>query len=390
MVSARRSLIFGILTICLSVATFLLILEVGVRVFFPSSVWKPAEQLYQLDPVLGWAYKRNTYSAGAIGDYGWKVDLHTNDDGVTPANSSPSRQPGAVRIMFFGDSTVIGRAVPDEQRIHRVLQKLLKQRGMEAEVINAAVEGYATDQSLLLMKRLSVLYRPDIVIYGLCQNDLAGNLVAVAHGMPKPRFILSRNGGLIHQPPDPTLVSYVREIQHRPRAWSAASFMRRSALYQVTRPYLLPLRAWWLRLQGEDTEERWNVRMYFTNQDNKMSDELEMLEALLTQMHATATAAGARFLFYSHPSLQEVWDPTIKQIERQHDLSPGVYNRYAFEALMKRVASVASDVTYCPMVTSFAHNQSRGPFHLLPFDPHCNPAGYRLTAETLADCMPGY
>ena len=41
-------------------------------------------------------------------------------------------------------------------------------------------------------------------------------------------------------------------------------------------------------------------------------------------------------------------------------------------------------VAFCPLVDHFVSQQNRGPFHLLPRDPHCNPAGYRVQAEALA------
>jgi lysophospholipase L1-like esterase len=37
------------------------------------------------------------------------------------------------------------------------------------------------------------------------------------------------------------------------------------------------------------------------------------------------------------------------------------------------------------MIQYFLDNSSRGPFHLLPRDPHCNPMGYQLIAEKISD-----
>jgi lysophospholipase L1-like esterase len=383
-VSRKRELVFAILAGSLSICAFLLIAELSVRMFVPASLWKLAEPLYEVDSELGWVYKRSAHSTGRLGDAAWNTDVQTNNDGVTPGNTLRERTPGLLRVMLFGDSTVIGRAIPDDQRIHRVLQRLLQKRGVEAEVINAAVEGYATDQSLLLMKRLIPLYRPDIVAYGLCENDLDGNLATSSFGMSKPRFLLSRNGGLAYLPANPAHVEFVRNI-HRTQSTSTRFAIQRVALYQVLRPYLAPIRGWWMMVTGKADHAAWNAEMYFTGQVGNVSEQLELLAALLKEMRTTTVGAGAKFLFYSHPSMLEVWDPAINRIMQTHGVKPGAYNRYAFESLMKQMAS-QSGTSYCPMVTHFARNQSRGPFHLLPRDPHCNPEGYRMTAEMLEKC----
>ena len=382
--SARKTVVFAVLTVSLCGCISLLIAEFAVRVFWPPSAWKLPERLYDVDPDLGWAYKRNAHSTGVIGDKGHQIDLRTNDDGVTPVDSLRQRQPGLMRIMLFGDSGVIGRGVPDSERVHRHLQRVLGERGIQAEVINAAVEGYATDQSLLMMKKLMPLYKPDVALYGLCSNDIDGNLERVAHGMPKPIFWLTRSGSLTLESPNPELVDYIRNIM---RSTSKPPLLQRSAVYQILRPATRQVRSWLQHLRGiDDPPDLWVTRMFFDEQVlQQMGTQMELLEALLKEMRITATANGARFLLYSHPSLEETWDPRIKDLERRYQLKPGSYNRWAFEATMKKLGSEAG-VTYCPAVAHFVRNQSQGPFHLLP-DPHCNAVGYRLTAEVLNDCV---
>ena len=109
----------------------------------------------------------------------------------------------------------------------------------------------------------------------------------------------------------------------------------------------------------------------------------ELFAALLKRMSIVCRENGARFFFCSHPSIQEVWDPYIRRVQTELRLAPGEYNRYALENFLVATAKEIS-VAFCPLVDHFVSQQNRGPFHLLPRDPHCNPAGYRVQAEALA------
>lgn len=104
--------------------------------------------------------------------------------------------------MVLGDSTVLGRAVPQHFTVTARLEALLREKGLPAEVLNAGVAGYATDQVLLKIRQLVPLYRPDVVVYGFCANDLHGNALNNDHGIPKPRFHLRPDGSLVEERPD--------------------------------------------------------------------------------------------------------------------------------------------------------------------------------------------
>ena len=44
-------------------------------------------------------------------------------------------------------------------------------------------------------------------------------------------------------------------------------------------------------------------------------------------------------------------------------------------------------IRFVPLVEYFAERQERGPFHLLPRDPHCNATGYLMEAERLGEFL---
>jgi lysophospholipase L1-like esterase len=363
--------------VLLSTLLTLLVLEVAVRVFVPPAHWRyhDASQDWRPDPELGWVQKANL-DVTTRAEAGWLVRFRTNADGVTPASTRREREPGVLRILIFGDSTVVGRSVPQDRAVHAALERQLA-RGRRVEVINAGVEGYSTDQVLLRMRRLVPLYRPDLVLYGLCDNDFGGNADSVAFGVPKPRFILE--GDALTYLPPAGAAGNIEEFVTGPRRW-----LQGSALYRLVRPRMLVLRA---RLGN--WEERNLVGLapdFYYDPARLAAVDWRLFTALLREMDATARRNGARLVFYSHPALAEVWDPFIRDTEKRLGLRAGRYDRYALERRLREV-SAATGVPYCPLIDAFLAKRERGPFHLLPRDPHCNPAGYQVTAETLARCL---
>jgi lysophospholipase L1-like esterase len=356
----------------------LLLIEAGVRLLLPPALWwyHDASKDWRVDPELGWV-NRPSLDITSRSDQGWLIRFRTNGDGLTPAAAEQRRKPGIARILIVGDSTVLGRAVPEEKRIHAFLETILSGSGRRVEVINAGVEGHATDQALLRMKQLVPLYRPDLVIYGLCANDFGGNKAAVAHGYSKPRFLLEEER-LVLIPPVPQM-GRAEQFVKGPRR-----LVQAFALYRLVRPRLLVLRA---RLGGWEHQNLIGIGSDLYHDSEALAGlDWPLLTMLLREMEATARRGNARFVFYAHPSLEEVWEPYIRDTELRLGLQPGRYDRYALERRLRSISGENS-IPFCPLIDDFVAHRSLGPFHLLPRDSHCNPAGYQLTAEVLARCI---
>lgn len=354
----------------------LLVLEVGVRWLAPAplSRFRDAGMDWRLDHELGWVQKQRL-DVTSRSERGWWVRFRTNGDGLQPETARRARRGGVVRILLFGDSAVVGRAVPPEETLHAQLEKRLRDAGLSVEVWNAGVQGYSTDQVLLLMRRLLPLYRPDVVSYSLCGNDFGGNASSEAYGIPKPRFALN-HGRLELVAPDLARLQSVPIFGGGPKEW-----LQYSALYRVLQPSLVMLRARFGRW-----EERNLVglapEVYY---DRSAAERLDwrLLGALIGEMNRTAEQAGSRLFVYGHPDLAEVWDPYIRDTISRLHLPPGSYDRFALQRRLAALAA-AQEVPFCPLIEPFIARERSGPFHCLPRDPHCNPRGYALQAEILA------
>jgi lysophospholipase L1-like esterase len=76
------------------------------------------------------------------------------------------------RIVLIGDSTTEAWEVDPHERPHVVLEEALEGR---FEVLNLGVRAYGTDQSLILLEHLGMAFRPDVVVYTFCINDIRDN-----------------------------------------------------------------------------------------------------------------------------------------------------------------------------------------------------------------------
>jgi lysophospholipase L1-like esterase len=365
----------------LTVATLILLLgllELGVRVFVPDSRWRFEDGSgdWRLDDEIGWVNRPNLDVT--IEEQNGPVRYRTNADGLAPSDATRERTSGTARIMVFGDSMTVGRVLPQDQIYTARLAEILRARGIAAEVVNAGVQGYSTDQALLLLQRWVPAYRPDLVIHGSTLNDFGGIALDTANGQAKPRFRFDEHGRL--RLSMPRLSARIRPIGRG----GLPRWIQRSALYRLIQPGLFVLRA---RFQGSD--ERVLIgdfpEVYFRSRAADGFD-WRLYGALVARMRDVAQREGARFLFFEHPDPGEVWSPFIELTRKRFGVPEGTYDPYAIE---QRLAAIAEErgVSFLPTVDAFRAAADRGPFHFLPTDPHLNRAGHALLAEILSETV---
>jgi lysophospholipase L1-like esterase len=349
-----------------------------VRLCLPRSFssFRDASTDWQPDARLGWVQKPNLDLATPEQD--GILRFRTNGDGLTPYTASREKSAGVARIMIFGDSTAVGRSVPPDQTVNAHLERALQAAGVRAEVLNAGVEGYSTDQELLRMEDLLPVYSPDVVLLVVCENDFGANTVRGALGLYKPAFQLTEDGSLQEIAPLPN--DAVLDTAHS----GVRKWLRYSALYRALAPRLRVLRAKFGPWEERSSLGLGLVPEFYYRPEALDKIDWELFGALLRRMNQSCGSRGVKFIFYAHPSLDEVWDSTIEETIRANGLKPGQYDRFALEQRLRAV-SQATATDFCPLIDYFAQRQDRGPFHLLPRDPHCNPAGYQVTAEALAE-----
>ena len=147
-------------------------------------------QLHRYSEVYGWEPRPGAVAIvdgqrATINSRGWRGHEY-------PLARTSSR----TRVLMLGDSIAFGYGVADED----TFASLLEERGYE--VVNLAVPGYGTDQSLLRLEREGMAYSPDVVLLHFClHNDFVDNASRTYFydGLhPKPYFTVDRGSLVLH------------------------------------------------------------------------------------------------------------------------------------------------------------------------------------------------
>lgn len=104
--------------------------------------------------------KDNAGAQATIGGLGMR--------GVAPAVPRPEERQ---RVLVLGDSSFFGHGVEDDETLTSQLVRVLAERGIEADAVNAAVPGYSLAQSVLLMDELGWDTEPTLVVSANLWSD---------------------------------------------------------------------------------------------------------------------------------------------------------------------------------------------------------------------------
>ena len=151
----NKKILFYAGELIIGVFILFILSEISIRIFVPKYIYqfRDATVDWIRDDKLGWVNKpeMNVTFVMPDGKLGY---FRTNHDGLASGSARRSKTAGVKRVMVFGDSFVVGRALNENERISAYLQAMLLNKGISVEVINAGVQGYSTDQCLLFMERL--------------------------------------------------------------------------------------------------------------------------------------------------------------------------------------------------------------------------------------------
>jgi len=154
------------------------------------------------DELLGWTIGSNR--AGRDGLYASSAEgIRSPQSGV-----SYKKKPAACRIALVGDSFAFGDDVTFEESWGHQLELALHSR---CQVLNFGVPGYGVDQTYLRYIRDVRSWNPDIIVFGLINDDIYRTLSTYAFliwpdgeiPFAKPRFVI--NGDRLSLQNVPTL-----------------------------------------------------------------------------------------------------------------------------------------------------------------------------------------
>lgn len=226
----RRHLLFALAASSIAVVLVLALAEVALRVLdYPFRTrWIPSENaLARFDPGLGWTYVPNRTVTQRFGSYGRRVPMHFNDIGARVGEPGRRFDPAAPTVVFVGDSYTFGHGVMYGETMAGQLEKVA---GLPFQVVNLGVQGYGTDQALLILRRHFRDFNTKVVVYTFLldhvkRNDNADRRLIFPGAKflgTKPRFALRGDGTLeeVGKPARYEDLSQIRVWQLLQLAWA--------------------------------------------------------------------------------------------------------------------------------------------------------------------------
>ncbi len=125
---------------------------------------------YRSDGTLSYTLRPNWETVHATNEF--EVNVHTNALGLRGSPPAAAANEDSYRILVVGDSFAFGWGVEDNETFAAQLEQELRRRGIAAEVLNAGVPGYSTDQYLIYLRTRGYALEPDVVLLAPHDNDL--------------------------------------------------------------------------------------------------------------------------------------------------------------------------------------------------------------------------
>jgi len=284
--------------ISLTLLGIILTTECLLRKFFPvvpsgsGTLFVPKAKIY------GWALPPSTKLFFINPDTGEKIFYTTNSSGWKDVEHSIRGKNSVIRIMVVGDSVTWG-LVPTGYIYTRQLAKILKDRGFKIEVVSMGVPGFGTDQVLEVIKHEGKIYKPDIVIYQFCGNDLTDNLMPDSNTsdihLYKPFKYILRNRKLIKLKLSSPASMFFAKLKY---AIKAILFKSALLFYLNELKNKVFYRATYIRYL-KNTLRRLNF-IYKPNRNSRaLTQAWQLFEALIVLMKKEVLKLKAKFLIFS-------------------------------------------------------------------------------------------
>ncbi len=346
----------------------------------------PLGAYFQHDPLLGWSHRPGTQLR--VGFPEAAVAVAINSRGLRDPERADTPAGGVSRILALGDSFPFGWAIADEQGVARVLESRLRRSNPACEVVNAGVSGYATDQELLLYRRVGRELRARLVLLFFYSNDVVYNARDNYWRGAKPFFTAEGEELVLRNVPVPDRsISAPADLGYGEGGRSDLGSFVRGRLGQAL-PGVHGFLAWfglWPPIAPQaPPDER---RVFERRPPPFVEESWSMTARLIRQLRDDVTADGARLALVYVPDRIEIADRSWRLACLRYGWTSSSAELGAVRA---RVARISSELGL-PLVD--LHDGLRridrgvlgGPY--FPNGIHWNAAGHRAAAETIAQAL---
>lgn len=357
----KRAVVFGLsllLSMCAVELGFRIKAPMGHEAMLFGSPDFSDPDLYVSDPAL--LLVPNPGYEGSLRTIEYQADVRINSNGIRGPEIG-AREAGELRLLALGDSFTLAVQVAEEETFSARLESLLEQRlERPVRILNAGVDGFGTQQSTAMARRLHELYDVDgAVLLFFTGNDFWEN-----DSFPER---LRMHGGMRMPPPEPELSFWDRTLGRLSYAYAYVRVHFRTRAMRSD-PHQLQRYGQELKIFDASSPVL-NQQMRTTQQ------ALQDFSSLCKEEKWACFLPVAPPAFVADPKRAEATFDLVGMSMEQVDLER------PSEALMKTEHPGLPQLDLLPVLRA-----SKSPTYFR-FDGHWNAEGHRLVADALAAWM---
>ncbi len=353
-----RTLAKILLTAVLGLVIGLVVGETIVRAYFPQ---RTGPAFFTLDPELGPIPRpgiTTRYDEPGV----FSLTCTHNSQGLRSEVEYTREKRADRRILVLGDSFTYGWGVDEDQTFCHLVERMMRERSPETEVVNAGNPGKGTDYALKFFRTKAADIKPDLTILCFFTNDFKENLL-------QHYYIMQPSGELTERNVD-------REVSAlKSRFWTSDLYnfmLRHSHLANLAR------KASFRALKGPD--ERINRRKVDQLREDTAADHdadrsFDLTRVLVENLASDVRESGSDFMLFYFPSVGEV---------QQFSNGGGQGQR---ERWFEEITSLAGLEAYS--VTDWLSSSPFDPRRLYFSDGHWTPLGHFLAAQYMHSVIAG-
>lgn len=306
-------------------------------------------QIHRPSAVVDWEPIPNASSVGNTG-----ATYRINSHGCRGPDYPRSAPEGQIRILAIGDSFTFGMGVESEETYPKQLERQLGNLGVSAEVINCGVIGHDMWQHDIILRKTLALYQPDIVIFGVYYNDLAGNFPPDKMKDPNYKgnnpFAKKGSRKRLH---NSYLYNTIRNAEDSFKYRLRAKLGARQVQGITERRALI----------SSDNSDSFHYQMLAGNKPPKLYKEFQLA---LEKFVAYARNAGSEIILIYIPDSVQLHDPALQRLNE------------IIKEIAKRV-----DVPLIDPTGDMEQNEKPETLYLFPDDAHNSAKGLGLIANAI-------
>jgi hypothetical protein len=185
-----RKRLSSFILVIISTIIALLILEIGLRIFFPQEelirLTDPTLQWFEPSAEYGFLNKKNFTVDYPFTGYDFIMHVQTNSFGhrYKEYNVAEFKDKRYKKVLLLGDSFMFGFGVNMEDHMATHLDNLLNDNHDSFTIINSGVDNWSTIQEVTYAKDHFQVFNPDYIVLLFCGNDPDGddNFLAYKNG----------------------------------------------------------------------------------------------------------------------------------------------------------------------------------------------------------------